>query len=79
MGCSMKNIGDVELAVTEISCSRKSIGVVGVAVVEMACSRKSIGDVGVAVVADAHGKTMQAKGDNDILQSSGKICCNFHI
>jgi hypothetical protein len=45
----------------------------------MACSRKNIGDVGVAVVADAHGKTMQAEGDNDVLQSSGKICCNFYI
>jgi hypothetical protein len=31
------------------------------------------------VVADAHGKPMQAKGDNDVAQSSGKISCNFHI
>jgi hypothetical protein len=45
----------------------------------MACSRKSIGDVGVAVLADAHGKTMQAEGDNKVLQISGKICCNFYI
>jgi hypothetical protein len=79
MGCSTKSIGDVELAMAEIGCSTKSIGVVGVAVAEMAYSRKIIEDVGVAVVADAHGKTMQAEGDNDILQSSGKICCNFYI
>jgi hypothetical protein len=52
---------------------------VAVAAAEMACSRKSIGDAGVAVVADAHGKTMQAERDNDVLQSSGKICCNFDI
>jgi hypothetical protein len=79
MGCSMKSIGDVELVVAEIGCSTKSIGVVGVAVAEMACSRKIIEDVGVVVVADAHGKTMQAEGDNNVLQSLGKICCNFYI
>jgi hypothetical protein len=79
MGCSTKSIGDVELAVDEIGCSTKRIGVVGVAVAKMACSRKIIEDVGVAVVADAHGKTMQAEGDNDVLQSLGKICCNFYI
>jgi hypothetical protein len=62
-----------------MGCSTKSIGVVGVAVAEMPCSRKSIGDVRVAVVVDAHGKIMQVEGDNDILQSSGKICCNFYI
>jgi hypothetical protein len=63
--------------IDEMNCSRKSIGDVGVAVAEMACSTKSIGDVGVAV--DAHGKPMQAKGDNDAAQSSGKISRNFHI
>jgi hypothetical protein len=57
----------------------ESIGDVGVAVAEMDCSSKSIGNVGVAVVVDAHGKPMQAKGDNDAAQSSGKISCNFHI
>jgi hypothetical protein len=62
-----------------MGCSTKSIGVVGVGVAEMPCSRKSIGDVRLAVVVDAHGKIMQVEGDNDILQSSGKICCNFYI
>jgi hypothetical protein len=65
--------------IDEMGCSRKSIGDVGVAVAEMARSTKSIGDVGVAVVADAHRKPMQAKGDNNAAQSSGKISRNFHI
>jgi hypothetical protein len=62
-----------------MGCSRKSIGDVGVAVAEMARSTKNIGNVGVAVVADAHVKPMQAKGDNNTTQSSGKISRNFHI
>jgi hypothetical protein len=62
-----------------MGCSKKIIGDVGVAVAELDCSSKSIGNVGIAVVVDAHGKPMQAKGDNDATQGSRKISCNFHI
>ena len=34
----------------------------------------SLSPSNIAVLADAHGKPMQAKGDNDAAKSSGRIC-----